>query len=186
MRLFLAIDLPAELRGELGRLQDKLRRACPGWRWTRPEGIHLTLRFLGEVAPEDDAPRRAAWRAVAAGSGPISFRVGGVGVFPAPARPRVLWVGVDAEPRERLAALADAFEEAARREGFAPETRPFRPHLTLARAARDERPAAPPDTDTGILGEVTAREVVLFRSELLPQGARYTKLDAFLLGPSGN
>ncbi len=183
MRLFLAIDLPREVRQALGDLQDRTRRSCPGWRWVRPEGIHLTLRFLGEVGPADEARQRETWRRAVAGHAAVRFQVGGLGVFPGGGRPRVLWVGVkDASAGGDLAALATSLEAAARELGFEPEERPFRAHLTLARAEREGRPIAPPPGGSPIAADVEADEVVLFRSELGPGGAKYTRIAAFPLG----
>jgi 2'-5' RNA ligase len=183
MRLFLAIDLPDALRREIGELQERLRPVLGGWRWVRPEGIHLTLRFLGEVSPADDARHREAWRRAAGESPAVGFTVGGLGVFPPRSSPRVLWIGVEStRPPDGLGVLAASLEAAARAEGFPEETRPFRPHLTLARAERRGRPRRPEPERTARLGDVEASEVVLFESRLGPRGARYTALEAFPLG----
>lgn len=182
MRLFLAVDLPAEIRQALGLLQRELRGACAGWRWVAPTGIHLTLRFLGEVSPERDRELRPAWRTAARSFPPLRLELGSTGVFPGPRRPRVLWVGVnDRTGANALASLAQALEATARAGGFAPEERPFRPHLTLARADRaGVAPIVPPERrESGAAFDATV--VTLFRSELLPTGARYTALDALLL-----
>jgi len=182
VRLFLAVDLPPALRAALGDLQGRLRARCAGWRWVRPEGIHLTLRFLGEVGPEHDAECREAWREAVRPFPPFRFGLGALGRFPPGGRPRVLWVGVRELPEAgRLAGLAANLERAARERGFAPEGRAFSPHLTLARAVRGQRAQAPADDAHGIDEQVDVRRVVLFRSELLPAGARYTALDAFAL-----
>ena len=184
MRLFLAVDLPDSLRRALGDLQSRLRSKVMGWRWVRPEAIHLTVRFLGEVSEEEDAGHRAAWRRAAASCPRVRFSVGGTGVFPPRGAPRILWAGVRAlDPPDGLIRLAEAVEQAARAQGFRPETRPFRPHLTVARAERRGHSESPPESDRGALGEIEAREIVLFRSRLDPRGARYTRLDAFPLMP---
>lgn len=182
MRLFLAVDLPGTLRERLAALQSGLRQRCDGWRWVRPEGIHLTLRFLGEVDAERDAAGRAAWRAALRPLPPFRFSLGAIGRFPPTGRPRVLWLGVTEAGRGGLLPdLAERLERAARNCGFAAERRPFSPHLTLARAAREGRPAWPGDIDGGIDLLVEVDRVVLFRSELHPSGARYTALEAFPL-----
>jgi 2'-5' RNA ligase len=183
MRLFLAIDLPAPVRSAVAEVGERLRGNCPGWRWVRPEGIHLTLRFLGEVAPADDARQRETWRRAVAAHPCFRFHVGGLGVFPGGTRPKVLWVGLEETSASRvLAPLAAALESAARDLGFEAEERPFRAHLTLARAAIEARPVAPPPGVAAIATDVLAEEVVLFRSELGPGGARYSRLEAFPLG----
>jgi 2'-5' RNA ligase len=183
MRLFLAIDLPAPVRKAVAEVEERLRRDCPGWRWVRPEGIHLTLRFLGEVSPADDLTQREAWRRAVAAHPRFRFHVGSLGVFPAGTRPRILWLGLEeTAPVRVLEPLAAALEHAARDLGFEPEERPFRAHLTLARAVRDARPVAPPPGSQAIATDVSAEEVVLFRSQLDPGGARYTRLESFPLG----
>ncbi len=184
MRLFIAIELPPSVLRELLAIRERLEPRCPGWCFVRAEGVHLTLRFLGEVEEERDSAARGAWRAAAAGSGPIRLRIGGLGVFPGAAHPRVLWVGAAELPEgsARLEALARAMETAARGLGFPPETRPFRPHLTLARAGNRGRPAVPPLDPAGPSIEFLAGEAALIRSELLPSGARYSRLEGFPLG----
>ncbi len=184
MRLFIAIELPPSVRRELSALQERLRPRCPGWRFVRAEGIHLTLRFLGEVDAARDAASRGAWREAAAASAAIRLRIGGLGVFPGAARPRVLWVGTNeaSESAGRLEALARRMEEAARACGFPPETRPFRAHLTLARAGSGGPPALPPPDAGGCALDVRAEEAALIRSELRPDGARYSRIEAFPLG----
>lgn len=183
MRLFLAVELPDAVRQGLDALQARLRDSWPGWRWVRPEGIHLTLRFLGEVDEATDAAARAGWRQAAAGCAAFRFRLEGLGRFPPGGRPRVLWVGVGEEGSSgRLAALATAVEGAARKAGFAAERRTFHPHLTLARAKRGGRPQWGEGIEPGIEEAVAVDRLVLFRSELRPDGARYTALDSFPLG----
>jgi RNA 2',3'-cyclic 3'-phosphodiesterase len=137
MRAFIAIDLPQSVKQAIGSLQSKLRSAVPleanksaDIRWTRPEGIHLTLKFLGDITDEQA-------KVVTAGLSSLppfeAFRVDvkGYGFFPNSRRARVLWVGVDAA--SGLTELAAQVEAAAERAGFAREDRSFTPHLTLAR-----------------------------------------------------
>ncbi len=183
MRLFLALDLPPAVREALGSLQRELSRRAGGWRWTRTEGLHLTLRFLGEV-PEPAVERQAeVWRDVAARGRPVRVVFRGIGVFPNERSARVLWVGaVEQPPEGRLEALAAAFEEAAASLGFPRESRPFRPHLTLARASARGRPVVPHADRERSVGEACFEEVVLFRSVLGRDGASYTRLRAFSLG----
>jgi 2'-5' RNA ligase len=141
------------------------------------------LRFLGEVGADRDASARDAWRRAAAAHPAVRLRVGGLGVFPANGRPRVLWAGVEEiSPGGALVSLASALEGAARAVGFEPEERPFRAHLTLARAARDGRATRRPEGNPLVASELLADEVVLFRSELGPGGARYSRIEGFSLG----
>jgi len=183
VRQFLAVELPEPARNGLAGLRARLEPACPGWRWVRPESIHLTLRFLGEVAEEKDREIRELWQRAAETIGPLSFRLEEVGCFPQGRSPRVLWVGVHETSRgSRLTALAREMELAAREAGFPAERRPFRPHLTLARAVRGRRPTVPLETGYSDPTEITVSEVVLFRADLRPTGARYTALTVFPLG----
>ncbi len=182
MRLFLALQLDEAALGLLERTQRRLRDRCDGWRWARRGAFHLTIRFLGEVDPADDARHREIWQAAARGDGPLRLRLEGVGTFPPRGRPRVLWLGVHDETSDgRLYGLAERVEQAARDAGFAPETRPFRPHLTLARAQRGARPVAPPAAFESGSATLAPDALSLFRSELRPEGARYTRLDSFSL-----
>lgn len=183
MRLFLAAELPDELLGRVDEIRTSLAAKLEGWRWVRPEGVHLTLRFLGEVAPESDRKARGTWRRVAADARPFRVRLHGVGRFPARGRPRVLWVGIEeTSPGDALPALAAELEQAARGLGWEAEMRSFNPHLTLARGRRGTRPDEPHDAVVRSGSEVQVRELVLHRSQLEAGGARYTALESFPLG----
>lgn len=184
VRSFVAIELNAELLRAIEGLQKQLQNELPrgALRWVRPEGIHLTLQFLGNVQVEDVPAIIRALGSACSGVPPLTFHVAGLGCFPNPHRPRVLWVGVD-EPSGQLARLQKRVEEALEPLGFPPERRGFHPHLTLARAARNARPAdlrqvggrvvdAPPIA----LGAMTAHYLSLMESDLRPDGAVYTRL----------
>ena len=190
IRAFIAVPLPEPLLAELGRVQRKLERKVPprSVRWVRAEGIHLTLKFLGDTLTEKLPEIKAALAAVARNGPPCSFTVGGLGCFPNPRRARVVWVGVQ-EQTGKLAVLQDAIEEVMAPFGYPPEGRGFSPHLTLGRAHRrasredkariGEVVAA---TEVGILGEVAVDHFALIRSVLKPTGAEYTTLESFRLG----
>lgn len=182
MRLFLALDLPCDVRDAIGRARRELEPTLAGWRWTRAEGVHVTVRFLGEVDDVRLADLAPRWeRAALAATGPLPLEVAGLGCFPSRRRPRVLWVGVSEEPdRGRLRALAAALEREARGAGFPPETRGFRAHATLARAA-GVGACAPPEREW-TFGRAWIESLTLFRSDLGPGGARYTALATFPLG----
>jgi 2'-5' RNA ligase len=107
-------------------------------KWVRPEGIHTTVKFLGEVEPEREPELRAALTRAAAGGRALPLDVRGFGVFPDATRPRVIWAGVEADPSLEL--LQHRVEQEFAPLGFPSEGRPFRPHLTLGRAAREARP----------------------------------------------
>jgi len=180
VRQFLALALSDEMRRDIARIAPRLPALGP-WRWISPSSVHLTLRFLGEVGSDLDEAARPGWARAAAGVEPFCFRLGRLGCFPRGAHPRVLWVAVR-EQSGRLAALAAALEQAARDSGFVPVERAFRPHLTLARARGSNGALRPDPEDVGCVRKEKASEVVLFRSLLGPDGARYTALASFPLG----
>jgi 2'-5' RNA ligase len=182
IRSFVAIELTEEAAVRLSRLQKELKQKSPpdAVRWTRPESIHLTLQFLGDVAPERIQLIGAALREVCRERPPFSFELKDVGVFPNPRRPRVIWVGV-AEPSGALAALYKQVTGALEPLGFEAENRPFAPHLTLGRAARQASPRALAElgdlivrSEPGSLGRVPVDRVILMRSDLKPSGSVYT------------
>ncbi|MDP2674979.1 MAG: RNA 2',3'-cyclic phosphodiesterase [Dehalococcoidia bacterium] len=188
LRLFVAIDLPEDVRESLGRLQTDLRRHdLAGLRWTRPEGVHLTLKFLGEMpATSLDAIEGALARAV---RGVPSFRLalGAPGTFGDRRGPRVLWVDVEGE-LQPLQQLQAAIERELAAAGFAPEERGFSPHLTLARVPQPPRPGLAERVARALAavaaprGEFEATELVLMRSSLQTGGAVYSRVAAFPLG----
>ena len=180
MRTFIAIDLPEPLHLALAEAQRAFRSACPEARWTRPEGIHLTLKFLGEIS---DAQLRQAVEALHA-IGPISafpVELKGFGFFPQARRPRVFWAGIEAPPA--LAELAERVERAMEKVGFLREERPFTPHLTLARfnvpRPQPALEAALASREAASLGRFEASEFFLFESKLSPNGAQYRKVSRF-------
>jgi 2'-5' RNA ligase len=189
IRAFIAVPLPSTLLDELGNLQRRLKHRVPdrSVRWVRPEGVHLTLKFLGDT-PVDKLPEiKQALAAVARHAPGCTFAVGGLGCFPNPRRPRVVWVGVQ-EPTGRLAAVQDAIEEVMAPLGYEPEGRGFKPHLTLGRigrrTSRDDAAQVGEivaGTDVGQLLEVAATRIDLIRSVLKPSGAEYTTLAEFPL-----
>ncbi len=183
LRLFVAIELPEEWLAALARLQEALRGAgLVALRWTRPEGIHLTLKFLGAV-PEKrlDEVTRAMARA-AAQARPFTLRLGRLGSFGGPQRPRVIWTGVQGE-LEALTRLWRAVEAEIAPLGFPQERDSFTPHLTLARvpepAQRELAGVLADALARTVLPEttpLTVREIALMRSLLGPGGARYQRL----------
>ncbi len=185
-RLFLALPIPQATTEAVLEWAKNWSGRDDGWRWVRPEGIHLTLRFFGET-PRDLLPALIeATRRVAAAARAFDLFAVGWGVFPNPARPRVLWVGVRGAV-DQVQALARAAEEAARGLGFAPEKRSFHPHLTLARAREGmSHPRLPgaPEPGAPSFGALPARELILFESHLGPAGARYEAVARAALGRS--
>ena len=183
MRLFVALNLPEAVREALWQAAARLRDLDLPVRWVKPDGLHLTLKFLGEVGEEREPDLIAALGRAAVpppgsrpGSGVLNLRVHGFGAFPDPRRPRVLWAGVEAEPALEL--LQHAVEREFEPLGFPTEARPFRPHLTLGRAERDARSSDFGGLEAALDGThfddtVTVDTVDLMQSTLQRSGAVY-------------
>jgi 2'-5' RNA ligase len=184
LRLFIAINLPSELLQSLGDVQNRLRQHLSGLplTWVRTEGIHLTLKFLGETDPRRVEGIVARLRTVAAAWPPFVVPVDGLGCFPDRRRPQVVWVGVQ-DPDGALQRLAAAVDEAMADLGWEREKRPFTGHLTLARVKRDagneerrrigEHIAAFALSAPGLL---PVQALHLMRSQLDPGGAVYSEV----------
>lgn len=193
-RLFVAVALPREVKAALAVHRAELEPGLPTLRWVRPEGIHLTLKFLGDVPTERlNDVRGALSRCVEDQAGAlIRLETAGVGVFPNPRAPRVLWVGFD-QVSDRLYHLQRCVEEAAKGLGFPPERRPFRPHLTVGRFRRQLRrverewlaSCLTRDAER-TFGGLTVSRLSLFRSTLLPGGARYDEVGGWPLAVAGS
>ncbi len=166
MRLFIALNLPQPVRLALWTTVTPLRDLALPVQWVRPDGIHLTIKFLGEVPEQRQAELQAALERAARGAHELPLAVGGFGVFPDLKRPRVVWAGV--APHPALELLQHRVEQEYAPLGFPTEGRPFRPHVTLGRAAREARPR-----DFAGLGDVLDRlqfeETVLVASVDLMQ-----------------
>ncbi|HUT73823.1 MAG TPA: RNA 2',3'-cyclic phosphodiesterase [Armatimonadota bacterium] len=185
MRAFIAVNMGDDLRRALAQAQERLRASGADVKWVRPEGIHLTLKFLGEV---DDDRVPAIAEAVAAAVTPrarFRLRVEGIGGFPSPTAPRVIWAGVKDGARE-LGELARRVEDALEPLGFAREQREFSAHVTLGRCrsprGRPELAARMREQIERQLGEMEVARVELMRSDLRPTGPIYTSQREFALG----
>ena len=183
IRAFLAIDLEEPAREAAAQVLAALRASegGAGVRWVRREALHVTLRFLGNIAPERVEPLVQAVATEVAEQEPFALTLGEARAFPSPRRPRV--VVLEVGPEAELLALAAAVERGTRACGFEPEERPFRAHLTLGRIKQGRGPAS---RGLGVAAGVTSAvdEVVLFRSELARSGAKYTPLERIGLGGS--
>jgi RNA 2',3'-cyclic 3'-phosphodiesterase len=188
-RLFIAVPLADEARARIVDLVGRVKAATPdadALRWVRHESLHLTLRFLG-ATPEDVLPAlTAAIDRIASGAHAFDVAIDGAGAFPSPSRPRVLWLGIT-EGAEELAGLADALEAPLDAEGWPPDDRPFRPHLTLARA---DGVRSGPATAKRLIEAAEAldvrfraQRVVLYESRTERGGARYLPVHERSLGP---
>jgi 2'-5' RNA ligase len=185
IRTFLAIDLPASLRSILSRAQEELKKSGADVKWVPVGNIHITLKFFGNITDVQVADISEGVTAIAAGQEPFTLTVTAAGAFPSPKSPRVVWLGIGGE----LDVLRDfhrRLETAFAALGFPPEDRPFAPHLTLGRVKSSSGRVAltrclvqlsPPEPTPFQVGEI-----VLFRSNLSPQGATYLPLKVIPLG----
>ncbi len=183
MRLFVAVQLSPELKEQLAAAQAALKAFSREVRWPRPEQMHLTLKFLGEVTDEQAPAVCEAAGVAAADSRPFDIRLGRCGCFPPGGRVRIVQVAVD-EPSGALQDCRDYCEMVFADLGFAPEQRPFKPHLTIGRVREDRtdgrlrRAVLEVTPQTGVQS-VTAIHVV--QSVLAPSGAQYTNLSSHTL-----
>lgn len=185
MRLFIALDIPAEVRERLDQYVDRVRRLAPDARWARIESLHITLKFIGEVKDAKLEEIESVLAPIKASPFQVEFQ--DIGFFPTPRSARVFWAGVHA--LEALPQLATAVETAVEQVGVAREKRPYHPHLTLARAPESstarhcfrllqERLSG---EDPPQFGTMTAHEFFLYQSRIMRGGSRYTKLRRFAL-----
>jgi 2'-5' RNA ligase len=178
--MFCAFELSEGLRSRIGEHIAGLRDAVPeaGASWSRPENIHLTVKFFGNVDPAKVPVISSAAARVAKEFSSIQLEVGGTGVFPRPSRPQVLWVGVN-DPSDALSNLQKRLEDEFAREGFPKEDHAFRPHLTIARIRKPHHAARLAQTHLEMnftITDVTLSELILFRSELSSKGSQYTAI----------
>ena len=179
MRIFIALDIPDAIRTRLAEYMDRARALAPDARWARVEGLHVTLKFIGEASDARVKEIKAALASVKAP--PFTVRFERVGFFPNANAARVFWAGVDGG--NALPQLASAVDAALEKIGIAREAKPYHPHLTLARTSarplRELQPlAANPSPQ---FGTMTAREFFLYQSQTQKGGSRYTKLERFAL-----
>ena len=187
IRAFLALDPPEEILQEIERIQDRLRKRIHGdLRWVRPEGIHLTLKFFGDLPENAVVNISAVVGRAAAAVGSFELAICGMGVFPDPHRPRVVWMGMTGDVA-RLVTFQQRLERALGEIGFPPEERPFRPHLTLGRIKSPQGLTGLAEAlETGravTAGRFTASGLGLFQSDLTPRGAVYTRLAVYPFDP---
>jgi 2'-5' RNA ligase len=187
VRLFVAADLPEDLRRRLAAIQAELRDITLPVRWVRPEGIHLTFKFLGQVQGERVAEIGRALEGAGRGVAPFRVHASGIGTFPERGNPRVLWVGVGGD-LEAAAQLRDAIERALGTIGFPPEGRDFRPHLTLGRVrgqAKGEWRPALERAARQAEGAFEVQDYVLFESRHDRSGAVYLPMRRYRLAAPG-
>ncbi len=190
IRAFIAIELPEEVKVELERLKERLKlKRQPTVKVVGGEAIHLTLKFLGNVAMEKIEAIKAEMSEVAKSASGFQLELKGVGCFPNTQRPRVIWAGLEGDV-DALSRFQERLESALQKLGFPPENRAFSAHLTLGRVRDRSSPA-----EVRQIGETvqaldykpalkfTAREISLIQSILKPQEPEYTTLFRVGLGP---
>jgi len=194
MRIFIGIDLDPEVRTRIERFLEGVEGFAPEARWVRPESLHITLKFVGEQTP--DRVQAITEHLQRVESSAFEVRAGGYGFFPTAKAPRIFWIGIHAGPQ--LAELAKSIDMDVAEVGIPREDRPYSPHLTLARVGAGRRSGSPkwrkgdgPSATFAVLekrlaamgeldfGKLTAREFILYQSQLSPKGSKYTKLQRF-------
>lgn len=183
MRTFIAIPLPHECLAMLARMQQSLRRCQADVRWVAVSSIHLTLKFLGEVDPAQIAQLGESMENCARQEMTFGLRIRDLGCFPNPKNPRVIWCGISGET-DSLLRLQRSVESACSRLGFAPEDRPFHPHLTLGRVNGKRNLQALMDyikIGSDLECSFQASHFNIYRSILKPQGAEYSVLKSIAL-----
>lgn len=183
MRLFVACDLPDHVKQLIARTVLPLHERMQGFSWTTRDQWHITLAFLGEV--EDEKVDTLCARLEEVRSPFCDVEVGGFGVFPSWEAPRVFWVGVSLP--KHLVALSESVWAVLEREGFVRDPKPFHPHITLARIKRISPSEKKSLQSLQMVSQaIRIGEFHLYKSELSPKGARYTKIASFVLGDEKN
>ena len=190
LRSFIAVEIPAEIQRTIldntASLQKTL--AKPLVRWVEAQNLHLTLKFLGDVAPEALEQLNGALKVEIINQRSFNMSVAGLGMFPNPQRPRIIWIGLEAP--SALATLQHSVDSVATRMGYTPEERPFSAHLTIGRvgqsvtqADRMKISAAIKTMTIGNLGMFHVEAICIFKSDLRPGGPVYTPLYTLPLRP---
>jgi len=191
IRSFIAIELPSELNRGLGQLEALLKSGLPPWvKWVDPDSIHLTLKFLGNITIHQTDEITKLMAESARGMPPFHLEVKDLGVFPNLKRVQIVWVGISGEV-DKLGQLQQKIDSNLARLGFIPESRPFTPHLTLARlhnqASLDERQRFGQLIASTKFegGTIKVEAISLMRSQLTREGAIYSRLSLVDLKKGG-
>jgi 2'-5' RNA ligase len=186
VRTFVALVIPKPWIPYLARVEEDLSARMSGLSWVKPDNMHITIRFLGDLG---DSGVRRVGESTRRGAGPhraFPARLGELGAFPTVSRPRVLWMGL-AEGSAESIALAKSVNQSLQGDGFGPPDKPFRPHITLARVRERAQGvetmreyALPPLPEA-----VPLDRIVVMKSDLHPTGARYTALEEIRLRTPG-
>lgn len=179
MRCFIAVPLPEQVQNSIGKLESELKKFNADISWSRPEGIHLTLKFLGEISEDKIQPIVAILTKILSAEKPFDISIGGTGVFPNERKARILWLGIR-QGENNLIRLAEQLENELVELGFAKEERRFHPHLTLCRVRSAKNLSSLTDyylnNINPDLGIIRINEIYLYQSVLRATGAVYTIL----------
>ncbi len=178
IRTFICFEIPSGIRNEIRELQAQLKPLGRGVRWVNPDGIHLTLKFLGKVQENNLDDIASAVQQAVTSCRPAEVTVKGAGAFPNFRNPRVYWVGVN-EPAGEMVRCQQAIETELEKLGYDKENRRFSPHLTIGRIKdSDGIDSVSNELQTIVkeFGAFTADKVIVMKSELKPSGAVYTPL----------
>lgn len=184
-RVFCAIELPSLVLDKISEHINRLRAGAPDSpaSWSRPENVHLTLKFLGEISQNRVADLSKAAAAAVAGFSPFEILIKDTGSFPKHGTPRVFWIGID-DYSGKLAQLQAKLDEECLRFGFAKEARTFNPHLTIARGRKPQgaRALATAHKEMGFTStEICVSQLMVIRSELSSRGSNYTAISRHAL-----
>lgn len=179
IRTFISIDLPENIKRNISDLQNRLKVLGGRVGWVRPEAIHLTLKFLGDIDEKKIPEIEAATRKAGKEFNPFHIQILGLGVFPNFKKPRIIWLGVN-EGGDNLIRLQSKIEDEIEKIGYPREERNFKPHLTIGRVKETHGLKQLIDTIDAEreidLDGFDATEVLIMKSELRPDGAIYTRL----------
>lgn len=185
IRSFLAFELPSDIKKMVTHVSEDVRGSKLNVKWVKVDNIHLTVVFMGNISTEDVPAIREGIKKGCLGFDPFDISLKGLGVFPDTRRPRVLWLGLEGEI-ERMSSFKKDLQERLKTFGIKEEKRSFKPHLTLGRFRK-------PNRGDPILEGIISRykdlespvcpleELVMFKSELKPEGAKYTRLESWTL-----
>ena len=180
IRTFIAIKIPETIQEKLGEIQDKLRQADAQVSWVKPDGIHLTLNFLGDIEEKQIPAILEAMKASAKTVKPFQLQIGYAGAFPNMNFPRVIWIGVTDDEAGSLKTLEADLSSRLKKVGFQDEGGRFQPHLTLGRVKSQKNKSTLFRAIEAIVniwvGAISVDALYLIRSELKPTGAEYTNI----------
>ncbi|MBI4744436.1 MAG: RNA 2',3'-cyclic phosphodiesterase [Actinobacteria bacterium] len=183
MRLFVAIELPAEVQNSLYEIKDYVGSKLKNARWINPSNLHLTLQFLGECSREQAEEIKDALKKAVYDFGSFSFDIGGFGGFPSNRRPRVFWISAT-KGNEKILELQRLVTESLSSLGFKEEKKDFKSHITIARFKQPDDLKEALESEALLKfsrKEILVDKIVLFQSQLSPKGAQYTALEKIFL-----